>query len=98
MLRGLVKKIENAAARFQYCSGKMFFYQDAQCYCLHHNGHPYVPQISKKLYSPEISDKSAFILQQLCIMGVKKSKLSKLLNSIEENDGMFNVKTILLIP
>lgn len=71
-----------------------YFYQDAQYTCLSHNGHPYVSPVAKSLSSAEISAESAFILQQLSVMGVQYSTLSKLLNSMEENDGMFTLKTV----
>jgi hypothetical protein len=46
------------------------------------------------LGSAEISDQQAFILQQLSVMGVQKSKISSLLSSMDESDGSFSVQTV----
>ena len=44
--------------------------------------------------SAEITDNQAFILQQLSVMGVQKSKISRLLSALEQNDGSFTVQTV----
>ena len=72
----------------------VFSHLDARYSCFHHNGHPYVPLMAKNLSSAEISDESAFILQQLSVMGVQKSNLSKLLNFMEDNNGVFSMRTV----
>jgi hypothetical protein len=46
------------------------------------------------LGSAEISDDKAFILQQLSVMGVQKSKISSLLSTMEESEGYFSVQTV----
>jgi hypothetical protein len=48
------------------------------------------------LGTAEISNDSAFNIQQVSVMGVQKSKLSKMHNSmaIEDNDGMFSLETV----
>lgn len=71
-----------------------YFYLDSRYTNLHHTGHPYIPPIAKKLGSAEITDNQAFILQQLSVMGVQKSKISRLLSALEQNDGSFTVQTV----
>ena len=71
-----------------------YFYLDVQYTNLHHTGHPSIPPHAKKLGSAEISDDKAFILQQLSVMGVQKSKISSLLSTMEESEGYFSVQTV----
>lgn len=49
---------------------------------------------TKNLGSAEITDNLAFIIQQLFGIGAPELKLSKSLNSMGENDGIFSRKTI----
>lgn len=71
-----------------------YFYLDVWYTNLHHTGHPPIPPRAKKLGSAEISDDKAFILQQLSVMGVQKSKISSLLSTMEESEGYFSVQTV----
>ena len=71
-----------------------YFYLDARYTNLHHTGQPYIPPTAKKLGSSEISDRQAFILQQLSIMGVQKSKISSILNAMDDGVGSFSVQTV----
>ncbi len=48
----------------------------------------------QKMGSAEISDSKAFILQQLLVMSVQKSKKLSLLSSMDESDGSFLVQTV----
>jgi hypothetical protein len=61
---------------------------------LHHTSHPYIPPTTKNLGSSDISDQQAFILQQLSIMGIQKSKISSLLNVMDVSVGSFSVQTV----
>ncbi len=70
-----------------------YFYLDSRYTNLHHTGHPYIPPNAKTMGSAEITDNQAFILQQLSVMGVQKSKISSLLNALK-HDGSFTVQTI----
>ena len=71
-----------------------YFYLDVWYTNLHRTGHPPIPPRAKKLGSAEISDDKAFILQQLSVMGVQKSKISSLLSTMEESEGYFSVQTV----
>ena len=44
--------------------------------------------------SAEIMDNQAFILQQLSVMGIQKTKISRLLSALEQNDGSFTVQAV----
>ena len=70
----------------------IYCYVDAQYTNLHHKGHPQVLPSAKKLGSANISDQQAFILRQLSVMGVQKSKISSLLSSMDEAKDHFPFK------
>ena len=71
-----------------------YFYLDSRYTNLNHTGHPYIRPTAKTMGSAEITDNQAFILQQLSVMGVQKSKISRLLSALEQNDGSFTVQTV----
>lgn len=69
-----------------------YLYIDARYTNLHHKGHPQVPTSAKKLGPAKISDQQAFILRQLSVMGSQKSKISRLLSSMDEMKDHFLFK------
>ena len=68
-------------------------YLDTRCTFHRYSGHSYVPPIAKNSGPVEKSNYSAFVLQELSVIGAQQFKVSKLISSMKESYGKFSLKS-----